>query len=297
MYDQFGVSELPREQLPARLFEIPDPPKRLWSMGSMPPRDLPLLAVVGSRQYTSYGKQVVAYLIEGLRHYHVGIVSGLALGIDTLAHEAALRNQLYTLAVPGSGLDRSVLYPARNRSLAEKIFAAGGGLLSELPPTTKAATWTFPARNRIMAGLTQGTLLIEAGEQSGTLITARMAVDYNRELLVVPGSIFSSQSFGIHQFLKLGATPVTSAEDIANHLNLCRLDTAATAPAIISLDTAVITVLRILKESLPRDVVLERLNIPIHEGNMLLMQMELDGHIVEANGHYTAITHIASGDL
>jgi DNA processing protein len=148
----------------------------------------------------------VAY--RRLAGYPIGIVSGLALGIDAFAHEAALRAGLYTLAVPGSGLGDQVLYPASNRRLADRIVDGGGGLLSELSPDTRAALWTFPQRNRLMAGMCAATLLIEAGEKSGTLITARMAVDYNRELLVVPGSIFSPTSRGCHQFLKLGATPV-----------------------------------------------------------------------------------------
>ncbi|KXJ98072.1 MAG: hypothetical protein UZ19_OD1000791 [Parcubacteria bacterium OLB19] len=184
------------------LLEIPQPPDQLWYQGNLPPAALKLLAVVGSRKYTTYGKQVIEHLINGLADYPVGIVSGLALGIDGLAHEQALKNNLYTLAVPGSGLDKSVLYPARHKELAERILRGGGGLLSELPPKTAAAPWTFPQRNRLMAGLCHATILIEAGEKSGTLITARMVADYNRELLAVPGSIFSKNSYGTHQFFK-----------------------------------------------------------------------------------------------
>ena len=169
---------------------------------------------MGSREHTEYGKEVVEHLISGLKGYPVGIVSGLALGIDGLAHEAAMRHGLYTLAVPGSGLAESVLYPASHKQLAAEILKHGGGLLSEYPPETSAAKWTFPQRNRIMAGLCKATLLIEATEKSGTLITARLAVDYNRELLAVPGHIFSKNSYGTHQFLKLGATMVTEARDI-----------------------------------------------------------------------------------
>lgn len=202
------------------LHEIPKPPKQLWYEGSLPTKDLTLLAVVGSRDYTSYGKEVIEYLISGLKGYPVGIVSGLALGVDALAHEAAIKHGLYTLAVPGSGLSEKVLYPTQNRPLAREILASGGGLLSELSPDTKAAPWTFPMRNRIMAGMCPATILIEASEKSGTLITARLAVDYNRELMAVPGSIFSKNSHGTHQFLKLGATMVTEATDILAVLNI-----------------------------------------------------------------------------
>ena len=131
------------------------------------------------------------HLIEGLRGYPIVIVSGLAYGADAAAHRAALEVGLPTVAVPGSGLDWDILYPRANVGLAREILKAGGALLSEEEPETKAADWTFPKRNRVMAGLSRATLIIEAKELSGSLITARLTVEYNRELLVVPGSIFS----------------------------------------------------------------------------------------------------------
>jgi DNA processing protein len=262
----------------APLFEIPQPPKELWVQGTLPDPSLTLLCVVGSRNFTSYGRQVVEHLIGGLQGYPIGIVSGLALGIDGLAHEAALANDLYTLAVPGSGLDESVLYPASHRKLARKILERGGGLLSELPPLTSAAPWTFPQRNRIMAGLCRATLLIEAGEKSGTLITARMAADYNRDLLVVPGNIFSKNSLGVHQFLKLGATPVTCAEDILYALGLTPKETTpSTLPLNLSADEA--RVLELLGEPRDRDELIRLLGLPTAEATTLLMMMEINGHI------------------
>ncbi len=255
----------------------------------MPSPDLPLLAVVGSRKYSTYGRQVTEHLIAGLTSYHVGIVSGLAIGIDGIAHEAALAAGLYTLAVPGSGLGDKVLYPRRHYALAEKIVARGGGLLSELPPTTPSADWTFPARNRIMAGMCQATLLIEAGEKSGTLITARLATDYNREVLVVPGSIFSSSSFGTHQFLKLGATPITTSTDIVDALSLIpRIDTVNTT---ISIPDYATPVLVHLNEPKPRDTLIRLLNLPITEASTLLMRLEIEGIIMEVNGTYTTLHH------
>jgi DNA processing protein len=246
--------------------------------GTLPSPDLTLLCVVGSRNFSSYGKQVVEYLIAGLRGYPIGIVSGLALGIDGLAHEAALAAGLYTLAVPGSGLDESVLYPASHQKLARKILEHGGGLLSELPPTAAAAPWTFPQRNRIMAGLCRATLLIEASEKSGTLITARMAVDYNRDLLMVPGNIFSKNSYGVHQFLKLGATPVTTPEDILYALGLTpHKDQTTTLPLNLSPDET--RVLELLHEPRNRDELIRRLGLPTAEATTLLMLMELGGLI------------------
>lgn len=283
----YPLSQCAGHTLSPLLNEIPEPPKTLWHQGRLPPPDLTLLAVVGSRQYTSYGKQVVEHLIKGLAPYPIGIVSGLAIGIDTLAHEAALAHGLYTLAVPGSGLDETVLYPARNKRLARRILDSSGGLLSELPPSTKAAPWTFPARNRLMAGLCPATLLIEAGAASGTLITARMATDYNREVLVVPGSIFSPTSVGTHQFLKLGATPVTTVTDILLALRLEALvDEVTPAPPV---PPAFLPLLTHLREPLDRDTLIRRLGLPVAAASALLMEAELAGIVTVQHGIYTAL--------
>jgi len=283
------IRQLNSKDFPPLLAEIPQPPKELWAQGTLPPADITLLCVVGSRKYTTYGKQVVDKLIGGLRGYPVGIVSGLALGVDALAHEAALENNLYTLAVPGSGLDESVLYPSTNKRLARRILDSGGGLLSELSPTTPAAKWTFTQRNRIMAGICPATLLIEAGEKSGTLITARMTVDYNRELLVVPGSIFSPTSLGTHQFLKLGATPVTEASDILAVLGIEEHAPGEATPRPV-LSPSEEQVLVYLHEPTDRDTLIRTLNLPVAEAGILLMQMEMHGYITcEAGVYYITI--------
>lgn len=258
------------------LLEIPEPPKELWYEGNLPPANLHLLAVVGSRSCSSYGASVVEHLISGLKGFPIGIISGLAIGTDTLAHEAALKYGLYTLAVPGSGLDPSVLYPARNRGLKDRILMSDGGLLSELPPEARAALWTFPRRNRIMAGLTSATLLIEAGAKSGTLITARLAVDYNRELLAVPGSIFDKNRFGTHQFLKLGATMVTEAKDILDVFKLEENTPTTTLPILNPREQLVISLLDI---ELDKDSLIRQLGLPVSEANILLMNMEMEGYI------------------
>ncbi|MEX0913231.1 MAG: DNA-processing protein DprA, partial [Candidatus Paceibacterota bacterium] len=216
----FPIEKLAKDEFPRLLREIPQPPKELNYRGQLPPTDMKLLAVVGSRHYTNYGKQVVDYLIGGLRGHNIGIVSGMALGIDSLSHQAALDNNLYTLAIPGSGLDDKVVYPRQHLRLAHKILEASGGLLSEFEPDFRAVNWSFPQRNRLVCGIAKATLIIEAGEKSGTLITAKLTADYNRELLVVPGNIFSENSKGVHQFLKLGATPVTSPADILDVLGI-----------------------------------------------------------------------------
>lgn len=279
----FPLTELPTQEFPRHLKEIPQPPKELRYRGTLPSHDMKLLSVVGSRKYTTYGKQAVDELIGGLARSNVGIVSGLALGIDSLAHEAALRAGLYTLAIPGGGIDDSVIYPASHKPLARRILEAGGGLLSEFAPTFRATKWSFPQRNRLVAGISNATLLIEAGEKSGTLITARMATDYNRELLVVPGSIFSKNSLGTHQFLKLGATPVTSAKDI---LEILGIESESKPSQKILLAPDEQRVVDLLEEPLARDELIRRIGMETSVASQLLMVLELNGSITQDNGVY-----------
>lgn len=282
----FPILEVSKEEFPALLREIPQPPESLTYRGALPPPDIHLLSVVGSRKYTSYGKQVIDELINGLKGYPIGIVSGLALGVDSLSHEAALRNNLYTLAIPGGGLSDEVIYPATHKPLARKILEAGGGLLSEYAPDFQATTWSFPKRNRLVAGISRATLLIEAAEKSGTLITARMTVDYNRELLVVPGNIFAQTSAGVHQFLKLGATPVTSAKDILDVLGIEERNSDHTTPGLV-LSEQEAQVIALLQVPCHRDEIIRKLNLnTTAQAAQLLMMMELSGYITSHDNIY-----------
>jgi DNA processing protein len=285
----YPITKFSCKEVSPLLREIPDAPKELYVRGTLPPRGTKCLAVVGSRNYTNYGKQVVEYLVGGLRGYPISIVSGLALGMDTLAHEAALGAGLHTVSVPGSGIDDSVIYPRRNRGLAQRILESGGCLISEYEPLFQVTLWSFPKRNRIMAGLAHAVLLVEAGEKSGTLITARLTAEYNRELLVVPGNIFSENSKGVHQFLKLGATPVTSPEDILVALGIEEEQVESVAPANLSPEE--ILVLEALKEPRDHDTIIRLLPYPPQETLTLLMQMELSGHIKEQNGIFYNTMH------
>lgn len=281
----FPILELSAAKFPLGLKEIPQPPTSLNYRGNLPSPEISLLSVVGSRKYTNYGKQVVEEMIGGLAGYPVGIVSGLALGIDSLAHEAALANNLYTLSIPGSGLADEVLYPASHKRLAHRILEAGGGLLSEFEPDFQATKWSFPQRNRLVAGISRATLLIEAGEKSGTLITARLATDYNRELLVVPGSIFSKNSFGVHQFLKLGATPVTTSADILEVLGI-EINKAEIKNLKLALSPSELAVISVLNEPLHRDELIRKINLSTQEASQLLMMMELQGVIKSEQNVY-----------
>ena len=277
-----SLATLSPSQFPPLLSEIPDPPKKLYVRGALPSYEKLWLAVVGSRAATSYGRQAVRHLIEGLRGYPIVIVSGLAYGMDAEAHKAALEAGLPTVAVPGSGLDWSVLYPRANVNLAREIMKAGGAHLSEFEPNMKAADYTFPQRNRIMVGLSKAVLVIEAKERSGSLITARLATEYNRELLVVPGSIFSAESRGTHQFLKLGATPVTEPEDILRALGIETQTREMTLH--IDLFENERRVLEIIASPVSRDKLLETLKLPVSEANILLSTMEIKGLITEELG-------------
>ena len=281
----FPIQELSKDKFPRGLLQIPQPPKELNYRGKLPPADMKLLAVVGSRNYTSYGKQVVEHLVGGLRGHNIGIVSGLALGIDSLAHQTAIDNNMYTLAIPGSGLDEKVIYPRQHLSLARKILEAGSGLLSEFKPDFKATNWSFPQRNRLVCGIAQATLIIEASEKSGTLITAKLTADYNRELLVVPGNIFSDNSKGVHQFLKLGATTVTSPEDILDVLGI-KVNDGIPSPKPVELSPEETRIVDILLEPTERDTLIRKLGMPISTASIVLMQMEIAGHIIEENGVY-----------
>src|SRR3989338_6144000 len=283
MNDELVV--LSPSEFPPLLRQIPDPPKKLYVRGTLPSTDHAWLTVVGSRALTPYGIAVCKHLVEGLRGYPIVIVSGLAYGADAAAHRAALEVGLPTVAVPGSGLDWDVLYPRANVGLAREILKAGGALLSEEKPDMKATDYTFPKRNRIMAGLCRAVLIIEAKEQSGSLITARLTVEYNRELLVVPGSIFSEESRGTHQFLRLGATPITSPDDILVSLGIRKRDDAETLASLrADLSEDELRVIGILSTPLSRDELIEALALPITDANILLSTMEIKGLLVEELG-------------
>lgn len=209
-------------EFPARLKKIYDPPFLLYYKGFLQNIMHPL-AVVGTRKYTRYGQEVTQKLVPELAQAGLGIISGLALGIDCLAHESALTVQGLTWGVLGSGLDRNSISPSTNRYLADKIIASGGCLLSEFKPGTQGLPHHFPMRNRIIAGLSFGTLIIEAALKSGSLITAQLTLDYGREVLAVPGPIYSPTSEGTNLLIKQGAKPITEARDILEFLDIKNL--------------------------------------------------------------------------
>jgi len=272
-----------KSSIPQLLREIPDPPQQLYLRGELPNQnEYKFLTVIGARKFSTYGKQVCEKLIRGLSGYPIVIVSGLALGIDSIAHQSALDNNMKTIAIPGSGLNDSVLYPASNRGLAESILKNGGCLLSEYESEFKATNWSFPKRNRIMAGISHATLVIEAENKSGTRITARMATEYNREVFAVPGSIFSPTSEGTNELIREGATPVVSAADILDYFKFDNKDPQQSQ--IIALGPDEEKIINLLIEPLSRNQIADQLHMSIIKLNILLSSMEIKGLIKEELG-------------
>lgn len=268
---------------PPLLREIPQPPAELYLRGTLPdPTQFYYLAIVGSRKYTNYGREATERIIAGLAGYPICIVSGLAMGIDGIAHHAALDAGLPTVAIPGSGLSDNVLYPRVHLNLAREILNSGGALLSEYEPDLRGAPWMFPQRNRIMAGLTQSVLLIEAEELSGTLITARLALDYNKNVFVVPGPIFSATSKGVNKLIRQGATPITSAQDLLEELGFVQPQNGALDLAIYTPDEQAILVL--LDEPLAREDIITSLDTPPAQTLSALTVLEIKGAIREKMG-------------
>ena len=202
---------------PARLKEIYDYPPVLYIKGNLIPQDELSLAVVGTRKPTVYGRQVTEELVAELAASGITIASGLARGVDTIAHQTALKSGGRTLAVMGSGVN--IIYPAENTSLTRRILE-NGALISECPIDAGPRAENFPRRNRILSGLTLGTLVTEAGESSGALITANNALEQNREVFAVPGSVLSSQSRGTNRLIQQGAKLVRHVADIMEELNI-----------------------------------------------------------------------------
>ncbi len=208
------------ENYPSLLGQIPDCPYALYTKGNLDCLKMPLVAIVGSRKLTDYGRRAAFGFAKDLAKNGVCVVSGLAFGIDACSHRGALDARGKTIAVLGNSLDAASIAPRTNFELSEEIVENDGLLISEFSIETSAGIWTFPARNRIMAGMSLGTLVIEAARESGSLITANLALDYNREVFAVPGSIFSPQSEGANMLIKSGAKLVSSCKDVLEELKL-----------------------------------------------------------------------------
>ena len=200
------------ENYPELLKQIYDPPKCLYVMGNLEILNTPSIAIVGCREASEYGKKAATYFSYNLAKQGITIVSGLAKGIDSYSHIGALQAKGKTIAIIGSGLD--IIYPKENEQLAKKIIEQGGAIISEYPLGTRPTQDHFPARNRIISGLSKAVLVVEAKEKSGSLITADFAMEQGKEVYAVPGNINSINSVGTNNLIKDGAIPVSNFSDI-----------------------------------------------------------------------------------
>jgi len=273
------------KEYPPQLKELPDAPVILYVKGNVKILKEPSLSVVGSRKFTPYGKMVAYKLSKESAEAGLVIVSGLALGIDAVAHSAALNANGKTIGVLGCGLDR--FYPANNIMLAKKIIETGGAIVSELSPGTPPMKQNFPVRNRIIAGLALGTLVIEAAEESGALITAYASLDYNREVFAVPGNINSETSVGTNRLIQKGAKLVSSALDIFEELNIEVKKSDAKAKEILPQTKEEEIILDLIaKKEMLVDNIIELSGLNIIEVNTTLTMMEMKGIIDNVGGRY-----------
>lgn len=289
----YKINILKRTDWPPLIEEINQIPKQLFYAGQIPDWSRKMLCVVGARKNTSYGKEVVEEIISGLRGYPITIVSGLALGIDSIAHRSAIKNKLPTIAVPGSGISQKVLHPQSHTRLAQEILEKGGTMMNEFEPDFKATYWSFPQRNRIMAGMSNAVLIVEAEKKSGTLITARLATEYNRDVLAIPGSIFNTTSEGPHMLIRLGAIPIRDSDDVLEALHLENASDSVClerteSDKYFDCSEKEMFIIKILNEPLSRDEILRRIfsehNISVAETQTLLSLLELKGLIKETLG-------------
>jgi DNA processing protein len=284
-------TRLTPQEYPTLIRELHKQPEFLDIVGTLPDDGYKFLCVIGARRYSSYGKEVCSKLISGLKNYPIVIVSGLAIGIDSLAHRCALDSGLTTIAWPGSGLSDSVLYPSMHLELAKEIVNSGGAILSPFERDQHGTKWTFPVRNELMAAMSHATLIIEAREGSGTMLTANAAVEMGRDVLIVPGSIFSDLSHGPHTLWNDGATPVTSSGDILRALGFVN-HTEDDRKKLDSLNLfSLSTQEKILTDHLRSGplgsaILMEKMGIPISEFNILISKSELKDLIHEQGGKY-----------
>lgn len=277
-----GVLTWEDEAYPEPLRHISDPPPVLYLRGEIQPVDRFAVAVVGTRRVTAYGRQVAERLVEELARAGVTVVSGLARGTDAVAHRAALRAGGRTLAVLGSGLDR--IYPGEHAGLAREV-AARGAVISEFPPGTPPDALNFPRRNRIISGLSMGTLVIEAGETSGALITADFALEQGRDVFAVPGSILSPASVGPNRLIQDGAKLVSGAHDILEELNLAAVAQQEAVREALPDNATEAALLRLLSSE-PRhiDDLARAAGLPVAEVSSALTMLELKGLARQVGG-------------
>lgn len=283
-----GIITWEDELYPPRLKEIDQPPPVLYVRGNLTTDDTWAVAVVGTRRVSAYGRQVTEELAAFLAVNGVTVVSGLARGVDAIAHQSALKNGGRTIAVLGCGVDR--IYPPEHKPLAEKVIA-NGALISDYAPGTPPDASNFPPRNRIISGLAMATVVVEAGETSGALITAQFAVDQGREVFAVPGNILAPQSKGTNRLIAQGAHPMLSARDLLDVLNLGRVTEQRSVRRALPGDEFETKLMNVLThEPLHLDDIRNLTGLPIERVSATLVMMELKGLVRQVGGNnYVAV--------
>lgn len=276
------------EAYPSRLKEIDQPPPVMYIRGEYLPDDLFAVAIVGTRRVTPYGRQITEELSAFLASNGITIISGLARGVDAIAHQTALKSGGRTIGILGSGVDK--IYPPEHLKLAEQMMERGA-IISDYAPGTPPDASNFPPRNRIISGLSLAVVVIEAGETSGALITAEFAAEQGREIFAVPGSILAPQSKGTNKLIQKGAQPLLSVNDLMQALDFTRIGEHKSARKVIPADETEARVLNVLGgEPLHVDEIRNQADLPIERVSATLALMELKGMVRQVGGmNYVAV--------
>jgi DNA processing protein len=279
---------------PQRLRIIEQPPPVIYVRGELLPEDDWAVAIVGTRRVTPYGRQITEEVAAVLARNGISVVSGLARGVDAVAHQVAVKNGGRTLAVLGCGVDR--IYPPEHRALADQMMTCGA-ILSDYAPGTPPDSANFPPRNRIISGLSMAVVVIEAGETSGALITAEFAAEQGREVFSVPGSIFAPQSKGTNRLIQNGARPMLDARDVLDVLNLARMPQQRVARASLPPEPTEAMILQALgDEPVHVDELRARTGLPVEKVSATLVMMELKGQARHVGGmQYVAVREEQAG--
>lgn len=278
---------------PKNLKQIANPPIILYCIGNIELLKKPQLAIVGARNHSTYGKNATEKLCTDLQSSQISVISGLAYGIDTLAHKYAIKNNLNTIAVVGTGVD--IIYPSSNRELHNNIIESNNLIISEFALGTTPLRHNFPQRNRIISGLAEGVVIVEAAKKSGSLITAQLALEQNKEVFAIPGSIFSKTSEGCNDLIKQGAKLVCDLADILEEINIKSTNAKKTNTLLKtnnhkSLNSSEETVLNSIDIELTTlDAIITRSNLPYNQVVSSLLELELKSLIESVTGGYIKI--------
>ena len=276
------------EAYPGRLKEIDQPPPVLYIRGEYLPEDLFAVAIVGTRRVTAYGRQITEEISSFLAANGITVISGLARGVDAIAHQSTLKAGGRTIAVLGCGVDK--IYPPEHRGLAEQMMERGA-IISDYALGTPPDASNFPPRNRIISGLSLAVVVVEAGETSGALITAEFAAEQGREVFAVPGSILAPQSKGTNKLIQKGALPLLSMDDLMQALDLTRVGEQKAARKVIPADETEARLMNVLgSEPLHVDEIRNQAELPIEKVSATLALMELKGMVRQVGGmNYVAV--------